>query len=84
MEFQVIISHQAKKELKKIDQLSQSRIIKVLVSLEKDPFLGKKLRGDLADCWSVRVWPYRIIYQIVRKKLLVLVVKVGHRQGIYK
>ncbi len=83
MEFQVIISRQAEKELRKIGHPHRSRIIKVLVTLGKDPFMGKRLRGFLADCWSVKAWPYRIIYQIERKKLLVLIVKVGHRQGIY-
>lgn len=34
--------------------------------------------------WSLRVWPYRIIYQIKNKELVILIIKVGHRQGIYR
>lgn len=36
------------------------------------------------DLYRLEVWPYRIIYTIEDKKLLVIVVKIGQREGVYK
>lgn len=83
MKFQVIIPKKVQKEIKKIDQKDQTKIIKTFLGLTKNPFLGKKLKGQYEGYWSLCVWPYRIIYTIKRKKLIILIVKVGHRQGVY-
>jgi len=83
MEFKIIIPKKVQKEIKKIEKKDQIKIIKTLLSLAKNPFLGKKLKGEYTGYFSLRVWPYRIIYTVKRKKLIVLIVKVGHRQGVY-
>jgi len=54
-----------------------------LIELAKNPYLGKKLEGELRDFYSLRVWPYRIIYQIIKNELIVFVVQIKHRQGVY-
>ena len=56
----------------------------VLNILSKDPFSGKKLEGELKGKYSIRAWPYRIVYQILKNELIVLVVDIGHRQGVYR
>ncbi|MBU4299512.1 type II toxin-antitoxin system RelE/ParE family toxin [Patescibacteria group bacterium] len=33
--------------------------------------------------YSYRVWPYRIIYRIYKNLLLIIVIRIGHRQGVY-
>lgn len=50
----------------------------------EDPFIGKKLEGRFEGAYSYRVWPYRIIYRVYKNLLIVVVVHVGHRQGVYK
>jgi mRNA interferase RelE/StbE len=42
-----------------------------------------KLSGK-ESLWRIRVGTYRIVYQILDDRLLVLVVKVGHRRDIYR
>lgn len=81
--YQVILGGKAKKALKKIDPQDKPRILTALVKLRQSPFLGKKLSGEYKDCYSLRVWPYRIIYKIYKKRLLVLVVNIGHRGSVY-
>ncbi len=76
MEFQIIIPKKVQKEIKKIGKKDQIKIIKTFLSLAKNPFLGKKLKGQYEDYFSLRVWPYRIIYAIKRKKLVVLIVNI--------
>ena len=53
------------------------------LELAQNPDLGKKLEGELRDFYSLRVWPYRIIYQIIKNELIVFVVQIKHRQGVY-
>lgn len=84
MKYRVELKPRAEKELNKLPQRDYYRIITALVGLAIDPFVGKKLEGKYKDCYSLRVWPYRIIYQINKKELLVFVIRIGHRQGIYK
>jgi len=72
------------KEIEKLSKKEYQRILLAFTAIASDPFIGKKLEGEYAECYSYRVWPYRIIYQILKKQLVVLVIKVGHRQGVYK
>ena len=42
------------------------------------------LAYDLAGLHSLRTSDYRIIYRIREKKLIIIVIAVGHRREIYK
>lgn len=84
MAYKVRLEKKAEKELKKIPNHDRLRISIVLLRLKDNPFKGKKLRGEYIDSYSLRVWPYRIIYKIYKEYLLVIVIHIGHRQGIYK
>lgn len=84
MSYRLILESRAEKELDKIPKTYHGKIIKALRSLTEDPFQGKKLDGELKGMYSIRVWPYRIIYEIRKKELYVIIVHVGHRQGVYK
>lgn len=46
--------------------------------------MGEKLKGELLGQYKIKVWPYRIIYQIFHNKLLIVIIRVQHRQGAYK
>lgn len=82
--YQLRIRQEAEKELVKIPKTYQNRILAALAAIGQDPFIGKKLEGKLKSAYSYRVWPYRIIYKIYKKSLLIIVIRVGHGQGIYK
>lgn len=84
MQFQVVIPKKVQKELNKIPGSFRQRIISALVYLSKNPYLGKKLEGERKGQWSLKVWPYRMIYEIKKEKLIILIIKIGHRQGAYK
>ncbi len=43
----------------------------------------KKLSG-LDDLYRIRVGDYRIVYQIHDDRLIVLVVRIGHRKDVYR
>ena len=60
------------------------RLSEVLDDLQRDPFQGKALKGQLKGRYSYRVGTYRIIYTIFRSQLLVMVIDIGHRRDIYR
>ena len=84
MAYQVVLQKKAQKELDSIDQRYRTRIIIALSDLKINPYAGKKLSGELTGLWSLRIWPYRIIYTVKKHDLIVLVIKIGHRQGVYQ
>jgi len=83
MAYQVIIPAKVQKELNKIPVNYHRKITAVLVVLSNNPYSGKKLKGERKGEWSLIVWPYRIIYRIKKYQLVVLIIKIGHRQGVY-
>lgn len=84
MTYYLRIKPSAEKNLRKLPKKDIARIMKVLTYLCDDPWSGKKLSGEYQGCYSLRVWPYRVIYQVYRKELMIIVVGLGHRQGVYK
>ncbi|MBU4204796.1 type II toxin-antitoxin system RelE/ParE family toxin [Patescibacteria group bacterium] len=84
MEFQLRVKPSAQKELNKLSKEDYYRILAAFSLIVKDPFIGKKLKREYCGCYSYRIWPHRIIYQIYKKELAILVIKIGHRQGVYR
>ncbi len=46
--------------------------------------MGVKLKGELLGQYKIKIPPYRIIYKIYHTHLIILILKVKHRQGAYK
>lgn len=85
MAYTVKLSNRAKRDLATLSPELQTRIVTALRTLEVKPRLPgmKKLRGE-ENAYRLRVGDYRIIYEVHDKVLLVLVVKIGHRRGVYR
>ena len=83
MSYSLFIEKSAQKELSKIPHPDRKKIIAAIKILENDPHPAgsKKLSGRAA--WRMRIGNYRVIYEINDDKLIILVVKIGHRQGVY-
>ena len=84
MAFRLLITKKAERNLNHLPESYRARIGETLRDLCTDPFRGKKLSGKKAGQYSVRVWPYRIIYRVEKKKLVIIVIDIDHRQGVYK
>lgn len=65
------------------DEKLKERIRSVLKKLAENSLLGKKLKGELSGQYTVRVWPYRIVYYIDYKKD-VIITDIGHRKDVYR
>lgn len=83
MAFHLKIEPKAEKQLNNIPEPYHSKILVSLASIALNPWVGKKLKGKYAGSYSLKAWPYRIIYDIYKNNLLILVIKIKHRGGAY-
>ena len=83
--YRIEVSRTAEKQLAKLPQLDQVRIVKVIFELATDPFPkgSRKLTG-YDDVYRIRVGRYRILYSVSKKTLVIIVLKIGHRKAIYR
>ena len=89
MAWSVELSESADRELAKLDPQHRKRILKFLrerVANLADPrSLGEALHGSrLGEFWKYRVGDYGLICKIEDDRLVVLVLRVGHRKAIYR
>ncbi len=83
MSFDIVLTAESEKFIKKCDKQIRNRIIKSLRKLEKEPESGKPLTSILTGLWSLRIGGYRAIYQIKNSELIVVVIRIGHRKNVY-
>ena len=83
--YKLLIDDKVFKDLKKIDHNWRTKIlIAIKTKLVENPYLGKKLVGDLSPYYRLRVGDYRVLYEIIESKVLIVVIKVKHRKNVYK
>ena len=75
----------ASRELRALDPQIQRRIAAKVTELCDDPFPPgiKKLRGQ-TDHFRIRVGDFRIIYRIDGQRVVVVIVRIGHRREVYR
>jgi mRNA interferase RelE/StbE len=89
MAYSVELAESADRELDKLDAPQRKRILKFLherVAKLADPrSIGQALHGSqLGEFWKYRVGDFRLISKIEDDRLVVLVLRVGHRREIYR
>ena len=74
----------AARELATLDPTTRRRLARRIDRLADDPRAeATKLRGA-DDTWRARVGDYRVLYQVHDDRLLILVVRIGHRRDVYR
>ena len=84
MSFSIRIKESAAKELRRVAKPDRARIVAAIDRLSETPHLGTSLKGDLRGLRRIRVGDYRILYEVRDKELVVLVVRVAHREDTYR
>ena len=83
MTYEVLFSDLALKQLRKLDNEIRLRIIATLGRIRTRPeAYVKKLVGD--EGYRLRVGNYRVIVDIDKEKLIILVLRIGHRRNVYE
>lgn len=86
MKYKVIFSKAAEEKLEFIPKSDVKKIIKRAEKLASDPFpVGYELvKGAPVETCRIRQGDYRILYTVHQEKLIVLVIKIGHRREVYR
>jgi mRNA interferase RelE/StbE len=88
MVWNVEVSPRAQRQLNELDKPVARRISRFLYErigkLDDPRQIGERLQGTLSEFWRYRVGDYRIICSLEHDRLVVLVLRIGHRREIYK
>jgi mRNA interferase RelE/StbE len=84
MRYSIEFAASALREFKALDGAVQRRIGNRISELETNPFPAgsRKLHGQ-EDLFRVRVGDYRIIYRVDGKRIVIVIVRIGHRKDVY-
>ena len=82
--FTVRIERTPRKFLKTLQISEKKRIDAALTLLADNPIPPKAKKLSGRDGYRIRVGDYRIIYEIQKNLLVVLVIDTGHRREIYR
>jgi mRNA interferase RelE/StbE len=81
----VVVTPAAERQLAKLRRPAREMVAAVLVTLGTNPRPAGCIKLTASDdLWRIRVRQYRVIYQILDAELLVTIVKVGDRKGVYR
>jgi mRNA interferase RelE/StbE len=85
--FTIRFTKSATKEFNKLSTSIQDRILQALDLLAKNPFSEllkiKRLKGVDA-LFRFRIGDCRVVYEVHKNVIMVLVIRIGHRKDVYR
>lgn len=79
----ILVKKSFYKDFRKIPKPYQIKIKEKIDELQKNPFLGKQLKGNLSHIRRIRIGIYRLGYVYEEDKLAILILKAGQRKDFY-
>jgi mRNA interferase RelE/StbE len=81
----IFIKQSAIKELKRLPEKDQGKVIYTIHQLELNPHpIGsKKLKGS-ENRWRIRIGDYRILYELNTDRKIVEIFRILHRKDAYR
>ena len=85
MAYTVKFRSSVEKELRNLQKKDQGRVLRKIEALADNPYPPKvkKLPGE-ENYYRIQVGDYRVIYRVEAERLMVRVVKIGHRREVYR
>ena len=82
MSYEITFTDTSRKQFHKLEKSIQERIIKALerIRIRPENYVKKLIGGQ---GYRLRVGDYRVILDIQKSELIILVIKIGHRKKIY-
>ncbi len=83
--FEIEITRTAEKQLKALARGDQERLAAAMLRLANDPRpRGCRKLSGYDDAFRIRVGKFRVIYSFSDAKLIILILKIGHRREVYR
>lgn len=74
----------AVREMMGLSKEARGRVLAAVEALAENPLKGELLAAEWQGLRRLRVGTYRVIYAFDGSRLLVAVVRVGHRREVYR
>ena len=85
MLFSIQFTPRAQRDFSALDRAVQQRLRRYIDRLAENPFPASAKRLHAEEPFHrIRVGDYRVIYQVERQQLVVIIVKIGHRKDVYR
>jgi len=83
--YRIEVSATAEKQIRKLSREDQIRVLRAIrpLAVEPTPPGARKVRG-YDDVFRIRVGTYRVLYRVQGRRLLIIILKIGHRREIYR
>jgi mRNA interferase RelE/StbE len=86
--YRIEILPSAVKDMASLAPTIRRRVDRAIRSLADEPTpappKGKSLAGGLKGLFRLRVGDYRVVYRVVRERIVVTIIAVAHRGEIYR
>ena len=82
--YQIVISRPAVKDIARLTPVVAGRVSAAIDALADDPRPAGCVKLAGSDQWRIRIGDWRVIYTIADDVLVVEIVTVGSRGGVYK
>ena len=85
MKYQVYIEASARRFMRKLPRYVQKRLDPAIMALADTPRpAGCVLLAGHPNTYRIRVGDFRVLYRIYDDRLVVLIIRIGHRGDIYR
>ena len=84
-QYRIEVSATAERQLKKIRREDKVRILRSISLLAGDPRpSGCRKMSGYDDIYRLRIGDYRVIYEVDGRRIIVVILKTGHRREVYR
>ena len=81
--YSVELTRTAEKQLRRIAKRDRNRVVEAIRGLAERPRpRGVRALEGYDDVYRIRVGQYRVVYEVLEDRVLVIVLKVGQRKDI--
>ena len=82
--FRIEVSATAERQIRQLQRRDQLGVLRAIRDLAAVPHPRgcRKLRG-YEDVYRIRVGTFRVLYSVEAERVLIIILKVGHRKDIY-
>jgi mRNA interferase RelE/StbE len=85
--YKIVVHKRAAKSLKKASDPQIKKLKDILIKLANNPhdYPGiKKMAGEWAGYWRIRIGVFRVIFWIDKTKKIIFIDHIGNRGDVYK
>ena len=82
--FEVEFKRSVAKDVRGIPAPDLKRILQKIDSLRDDPRPPGSTKLSGQECYRIRQGDYRILYEIIENRLVIIVIRIGNRKEVYR